>query len=862
MIMESAFQKRLSTLAFSLASAVTSLPAISQDDQAEQGMLEEIVVTARKREESLQESPVAVSAFSAETLRESGVSTMRDLSTAVPGLSFSEQSSKAPSIFIRGVGQRESNAALDPGVGVYINGIYIARTDTQLFDTVDTESIQVLRGPQGTLFGKNTTGGAMLVTTKSPNTEEFSGTFGTKLGNYNRRDGKLFLNIPLNDDTLSMRAAVSSVKRDGYTENVLTGRYHGDEDRLAASTRILWEATDNFSADLFTYVSKQNENGFAGTCIFMNDAGRIAGQQRFPGQGSELTSYKDACLQSEALADHDKIAIGDSVFRLQNQISALTLAWQLDDIEIKSITAIGKQTNIVTEDDLDATAISVAQSGTITKQTMLTRAGYDPKDEERTQFSEEINLIGSAFDESLSYTIGAFISKENMSNTQFLQTVGPNTFAMALQAPNDLSSNTGIGTHKFLGTVSDIDTETSALFAQGTYDVKDWFQLTLGGRYTVEKRKRDLDIYSVDWNQLVSNINDLTGLHTSYLYLPGLVEGIHYGSVSDFNTAYAANPVIPLRLNVNERPADAVTGIDPDCPIGGDHCDQAEKTWRKFTPAITASFNNLQNYIDLDNLDSAMVYFTFSKGFKAGGFEPKGSSLVAFDPEQVTNYEIGTKVDAFDHRLRVNAALYYMDYSDIQVRVAEKGPLLTDLYVYLSNAGQATIKGYELEVFALPMENLTIAATFNYTDASYDEFTTSEVGTVNGLPGIIKYDRSREPMGSTPKKSGSLSASYNINTEAAGIFVPRLSVYHRDEIYLGNDYVSPNFDKTTVPSYTLLSARLMWLPDDQWNVSAFVDNITDKDYLQGGFAQPDLMGGGDFVKGAPRLYGVEMFYEF
>lgn len=862
MITEPALKIRYVASALILTSVATSLPAISQDNEADIMMLDEVVVTARKREERLQESPVAVSAFSAETLREAGVSTMRDLSSAVPGLTFSEQASKAPSIFIRGVGQRESNAALDPGVGVYINGIYIARTDTQLFDTVDTESVQVLRGPQGTLFGKNTTGGALLVTTASPNTEGLSGSVGTKLGNYNRRDGKISVNIPLNDDNLSMRAAISSVKRDGHTENVLTGRHHGDEDRLAGMARILWETTDTFSVDTFLYASKQNENGFAGSCRFINDAGRVASQQRFPGQGSELTTFKDACLESEALSDKDKIAIGGSVFKLRNQIGAVTLAWDLDDIEVKSITAVGKQTNIVIEDDLDASAVSVAQNGSITKERMLTRAGIDPKDEERSQISQELNLVGSAFDESLSYTLGAFYSEEDMKNTPFLQAVGPNTFAMALARPNDLTSNTGIGIHKFLGTESNIYTETGALFAQGTYDVTDWFQLTLGGRYTTEKRKRELNVYSVDWNQLVTNVNQLTGLSTSYLYLPGLVEGVAYGSAANFNAAYAANPVIPLRLNVNERPVDPVTGLDPDCSIGGDVCDEQEKTWKKFTPAITASFNNLQNYIDNADLDSAMVYFTFSKGFKAGGFEPKGPSLVAFDPEQVTNYEIGTKVDAFNHRLRVNAALYYMDYSDIQVRVAEKGPLISDLYVYLSNAGEATIKGYELELFVLPIENLTIAATFNYTDASYDEFTTTEVGDENGLPSIITYDRSDEPFGSTPKKTGSLSASYNINTEGAGVFVPRLSAYYRDEIYLGNDYISPRFDEATVDSYTLFSARLMWMPDEQWNVTAFVDNLTDKEYLQGGYAQPDLVGGGNFVKGPPRMYGVELFYQF
>lgn len=835
--MDAIFRKETAIISILLVSSFASVPfsVLAQDHAGdnEQLMLEEVVVTARKREESLQDSPVAVSAFSAETLRESGVSTMRDLSTAVPGLSFSEQGSKATSIFIRGVGQRESNTTLDPSVGVYINGIFIARTDTQLLDTVDTQSVQVLRGPQGTLFGKNTTAGALLVTTKSPNTEAFSGSVGTRLGNYGRRDAKLFLNIPLDDDSLSARIGLNSVKRDGYMDNVVNSREFGDEDRLAATARVLWEANDVFSVDLFTYFSKQNENGAAFTCRFANPEGTITSQLSYPGPAgsSTLANFREACEQSEALEKDNKVALNKSSFKLTNQMVGLTLAWDLDDFEVKSITGFGHQKDILIEDDTDGMVLEAIQNGGLTLKDYVQAAGLSYDDEKRTQLSQEINIVGTALDESLSYTAGLFYSKEEMDNTPFTQAVGPGTFAM-------VSALQGVSTHKFLGTQSDLDMETSALFAQGTYDITDWFQLTVGARYTAEKRERALKLFNIDWRTLADRSGGTYVDNT-------LIQGIDYGSIAAFNNAASAQANGQLAIPLVEQ-----TG------------DKRDDTWSKFTPAVTLSFNNLENYLDWDNLDKAMVYFTYSKGFKAGGFEPRDVELRKFDPEEVENYELGAKFDAFNHRLRINSALYYMDESDMQVRIAEAGTRVSDLYLYLTNAGEATIQGFELELTALPFENLTIAATFNYTDASYDEFMTRQTVLVNGIPQDVTQDRSGEPFAVTPEKSGSLTVSYNIGMEGAGLFIPRLTASYRDEIYIGTDYLSPKFDQAYIDSYTLLSARLTWMPDDQWNFAAFVDNLTDKEYFQGGFGLADAVGASTVVKGPRRMYGIEAYYDF
>lgn len=835
--------KRYFSSALFLFFCLTTLPPmlLAEDSSARNDVLEEVIVTARKRMETIQESPVAISAMDADALRENGIGTMRDLTSAVPGLNFAEQGSKATSIFIRGVGQREASASLDPGVGVYINGIYIARTDSQLLDTVDTESIQVLRGPQGTLFGKNTTGGAILVTTRSPDVSEFGGELSTRIGNFGRRDAKITLNIPLNDDSLAMRTTLSSVNREGYLDSVNDGQTFGDEDRLAGTARLLWEAGDIFSLDLFGYASKQKETGAAFSCLFANTSGNIASLS-YPVDGAR-TEFETACRQSEAYIEDDKVALNESVFEMENQILALTLSWDLDDYEIKSITAVGRQNHIKVEDDQDGTAVEILQNGTITRDGYFERGGLQHDDEERMQFSQEINVIGSALEERLSYTVGLFIAHENMDNTPFTQTVGPGTFAMVNQF---VPGNVYISTHKFLGTQSDMTTDTVALFSQATYDFTETFQLTLGLRETYEKRERDLEVVPIDWGSFAQATG---GIYTEETGFGSLVEGIQYPSEQQFLDSYAAYENGTLSI-----PLDAA----------GSTREKEDHSWSVLTPSATFAFNFLEDVFNWKTIDSAMLYFTYAEGFKAGGFEPKGTELVMFEPESVTNWEVGAKMDGFDNRMRINMAAYYMDYDDMQIRVAERGERLSDLYLYLTNAGDAAIRGFEFELTVLPMENLRLQAMFNYTDAEYKEFDYLRVSDENGLPipGGEMIDRSDEPFGGAPKKSGSLTASYDFYTDKFGSFSALVSAFYSDELYIGLDYLSPDYDQSYLDSYTLYSTRINWIPVEQWQFAVFVDNLTDEDYFQGGYGLADSVGGTMVVKGPGRAYGLELYYAF
>lgn len=837
-------------LAAPLVTAQDNAVDVSRGEMA----LEEVIVTARRREESLQETPVAISAFSAEDLLVQGIANTRDLQESVPGLIFSEQGNKSPAIFIRGIGQKEANAALDPGVGVYINSIYIARTDSQLLDVIDTESIQVLRGPQGTLFGKNNTGGALLVSTVVPHTEALEGEVSTRLGNYGRRDVKVSGNIPLIDDSLAMRLSLASTKMDGYLESTYNGEEYGDEDRLGGTARLFWQASDVFSTDLFYYRSEVDENGAGLTCVMQNPGG-VFNTFSWPGF-TEDNAYESRCRASEAEADDHKVLInGPTQFKMTSQILGATLNWEFDNFDIKSITAWGNQDDIAQADDSDGTDILGVGTGDLVVLGALQRSleqGFGdfsvPDDELRNQYSQELHLSGNALDERLAYTTGIFLSKEDLENNITGNTVGYNGYSYKKNAFGDIS----VLIPKIIGANSDLTNDSVAVFAQGTYDVTDWYQLTMGTRYTTEKREREATIYEADCEGILS-ANLVPGA-SSFCF----ADVLRLDDPSGFYT----NPpgFLPIRL------VDEYETLGGEVIVADNGKVKEDKEWSKWTPTITNSFILPDEYLQDTGVDSTLVYFTYSKGFKSGGFEMKGLEIAEFEPESVTNYELGIKVDALDQRIRFNTAFYYMDYDDIQIRITEQGKSFADILLFIDNAGAATIQGFEMELTALPLPNVILNASTSYTDASYDEFIASDVDTSNGIPVQSVIDRSDEDFSAIPELTYSLSAMV-IMPSAIGDFSPRLSMYYRDSFFTGLDATAwePEFrDLATIDEVTLWSFRVGFTPNEKDNIQLwlFVDNLTDENYFQGGFSNTESLGAGSYVLGSPRTYGLEASIAF
>ncbi|MBN48668.1 MAG: hypothetical protein CMN85_03945 [Spongiibacteraceae bacterium] len=832
-------KKSLGVAAGLLLASIHSNAQQGASSQAEQARevtkveLEEVYVTARRREESLQETPVAVSAMGAEALAEAGVSSITDLQALVPGLQFGESGSKTPAIFIRGIGQREASAVLDPGVGVYLNGIFLARQDTQLLDTVDTQSIQVLRGPQGTLFGKNNTGGAMLVTTRAPNLYE--GEFGASVkgGNFGRKDVKLYGNLPLIEDKIATRFGISSKRFNGDIENV-DGETFGDEDRLAVSLRTLWQVSEKFGVDVFAYWSRQDERSTALNCLLQNPEANIV-QLVYPG----LPSFTDACAVSEAAVDDHEVSINsdDSVIAMTSAMLALTMNWDFFDYEIKSITAWSHQYDIERNDDQDGTSNTIINNGTRALNEVLAADGKETRDETRDQFSQELQIVGSAFEDRVSYTFGAFASLERIDDNPFAQVIGPKGLAgidpstvtdAVIPGLPALGGAAVFPLTTLFGGFSSLENKSWALFSQFTWSITDTVQLTVGGRYTHEERERALTL--VDINEQI--------------YGPRI--GAAYIDQAGFYTPITRAQFDALGQNLPDLPVD----VRQDA-------DVRSEEWNNFTPAVTLAVQASEEWLEVMNLDSALWYATYSEGFKAGGFEPRGPELVSFDPEEVVNYELGVKLDSLDSTLRFNAALYSLDYTDIHVRVAEQGERISDIFLFLSNAGEATIQGVEMETTLL-LGNWVFNANANYTDASYDKYTATIVTPGQG-ESIV--DRSDEPFALVPETTYSLTAQYNWTT-SVGLIVPRLTVYYRDELFTGIDNLAVNYESSFIDDLTLINARVNYFPGENIRVAAFVNNVTDEEYFKSGFAVSALLGAATLVQGQSRTVGMEFSYDF
>ena len=823
-------------LSYSSISTKADNPALNRSH--DRLIQEEVVITARKRAERLQETPIAISAFSEEALKIAGIANIRDLQESVPGLNISEMGNKAPSIFIRGVGQKESSTALDPGVGVYINSIYIARTDSQLLDLMDTESIQVLRGPQGTLFGKNNTGGALLIATKKPYIDALETAVSVRIGDYGRRDFQASTNIPLNGSTLATRISIKSTHMDGYLKNTYNGAEYGDQDRLGATARVYWEPSDTFSTDLFYYWSKVDEKGAGLTCFFQNPDS-VFNTFTWPGFTTPR-SYESRCRSSEAESGNGKVLInGPSKFEMNSQIIGLTANWKYEDFEIKSISAWSYQNDIGIVNDSDATDIAGVETGPLAVRSGLEASltsGYGnfsmPDNEQRNQYSQELQLTGTAFGNRLSYSTGIFIAREGIKDSMSGNMVGDSGYSY--------KANVATIIPKIIGTNSDLTSDSYAVFAQGTYQITDWYQLTAGTRYTIEKRQRKATLYEEDCEAILTNSLVQDAIDLCAFDVLGL---------SDPSDFYANPPsVLPVRL------------------AGENGRAKANKKWSRWTPTITSALSLPDRYLEDSIFDSTLLYLTYSEGFKSGGFEMKGLEISQFEPENVTNYEIGLKLDAFNQRLRFNTAFYYMDYDDIQIRITEQGQSFADILLFIDNAGAATIQGFEMELTALPLSNFVLNATIGYTDASYDEFVASDVDTAAIPPVQSTIDRSDEDFAAIPKLTYSLSAMSVLPTDF-GIFAPRLSMYFRDTLYTGLDataWDSRFRDLATIDDVTLWKFRLGYTPVDNDNIQLwfFIDNLTDENYFQGGFSNTESLGAGSYVLGAPRTYGFEASIAF
>lgn len=840
--------KRLTSTSLSTVIALsgTALFPLSAIGQA---VLEEVVVTARKREESLQETPIAVSAFSGENLEELGMRDMASLRNVVPNVDLYEGNGTGGSgnIFIRGVGARNTGVNFDSGVGIYLDGVYISRPDGALLDNIDVQSIQVLRGPQGTLFGKNTTGGAILYTTNKPN-EELSVHAEGRLGNYNRNDATLTVNLPLVGDTLMSRASIYQVKRDGYVKSVsngepgiLDGEEFSDIDRRGAQAQLRWLPNEDVLVDFNYFYAKADQAARGQNCEVVDDiegAGwQSALQDPFIFQPSTGQTILEWCQDNDDLGiDKIQSDLTPNKYEAETNTAAFNVEWDInDDLNFKSITA-WRGTEAGASNDLDAVGIP-----------NLHRTNFDPNGELQNTdaYSQEFQLAGSAFDYKLEYVVGVFaFYEETDAGTQvspsgpFFGTLGdPNQAFYINQTLELLAENTSY-----------------SAFSQVDWNFNELWRLTVGLRYTYEERELTRKF----------RVPDVATLATT-----GDAEE------SPLSDTFFLFPSGPESFNPDP---DFIIGPDPDNPNQPDPL--ADQTLKIDNDDLTPMISLQRTFEGSGFINSGTAYATIANGFQSGGItdtvDIETRRIEEYDPEEVWNYEIGFKMDAWDRRLRLNTALFYTDYKDRQLTTVRINPDTGRIAGALINAESSSITGLEIETLWLPTDNLQLTANVTFNEGEIDKYEDERITTVSAGPlppgctridvGLdvvenCEIDRSDEDLPRLPEQIYFLAAQYTWDTDF-GTVVPLLSWSYRAD-------VDNCFDRSSCLSglYKVdqedLSARLTWFsPDQNLRITAYGNNLTDERYITGGTPLVDVTETAGTIYNIPRTYGIEIAYDW
>ncbi len=681
--------------------------------------LDEVIVTATRRETKLQDTPISISVVSSEALEDRHVQSLYDMADgAVPSLRVAtfEARQSALTIGIRGIVPLDANQpAREQGVGIYIDGVYLARQHGLNAGLFDVQRIEVLRGPQGTLFGRNTEGGALNIVSREPS-GEFGGRIAGGVGNLGSYSQEVHLDLPeINNFAFKIDGIVQH--QDAVTKNPLRGQAGwGLFDRQGLRAALRWTPTDRVT-NIFSYDTSTDENTpFYSQLLNYNPNGCVAGPQAgvpacyLPGTAyTTLSGTVRPLLPGVVVNGDSRMRVADIGVPQQPSVDETfgytnILRYDItDDIQLRSITAYRGVDASQWDNAGGLHRPPVVAPGCTGTGCNFSR--YSLANLHQTQFSQEFQAVGSAG--SLDFVAGLFYFKENVED----DAATPNS--MAIVGYTTAGQTTGynyvvldpcIGSGGFgsqpgcrsIDRASEVESTSYAVYGQVTWNVTDALHLTAGGRYTRDHKDGEL-LFS-------RNINYRT------------------------NTAAAAtNGYTPLN-----------------------------ETWERFNPTATIAY---------DLSEDVHVYAKYATGYRSGGASSRTSNYQAFGPEDVVSYEAGMKGDFFDRRARLNIAAYAMDREDSQVDISNVQFTSTGNFnnlVTINAPGTTTIRGLEAELTVRPMEGLTLNASYAYTDTEIPL-----VPIVNCITtGVVPVTTCGAPVNQrfyivfTPKNAASASIDY------------------------------------------------------------------------------------------------------
>ncbi len=807
-------QKGRAALACAVALALLAPVARAQ--------LEEVVVTAERRAESLQDVSVSVTAFNEEGLALGGIEDVSRLELLVPGLNYAFTGNDAK-FNVRGANSSNTFGDNSSIVGAFVDGVYKPRASMQTRAFFDIASVEFLRGPQGTLYGRNTFAGALNVYTNAPDLEEFSGDVAVGFQRFNRTRAEGNINVPVNDN-FAIRVAGFADVSDGYIENLAGPDIGAQDDRgIRASARYATDRLDVVAR--YTRVEEDgNEAGLFGyTFLCRNET-----EQGLTDSLGSVTNCANPVRGSggEGPASNgpggDPWVISQDYVRpvdLTDEEFNVSITYDFDAVSFRSISSVYDYTNDLNF-DFDF------------RPTPNSNGGYEETSE---GFSQEFQLSSSG-DGRFRWTTGGYYSEIEDFSTFYIyqQTVrddstrptviGPGGMEFTVLEGTDIvSQDTNIG--GFFADSRIIDTTYFGIYGQAEFDITDRARIIAGIRYNDE----DKDL-SCGGSNFTGDINE-DGTTDIVVTVAEGVEGSSPTVLPD-----SAQDVFVYNCDAS----DAITSAGVD---GFGEFDNV--TWRAG--------------IEFDVTDNVMTYISASTGYLSGSVTTSGSGVASTDEQESQVIEVGFRSVLFDNTLQFNGAFHYTEYTNLltQVQRIEGGIAITEP----SNGGDIEAYGVELDAIWLPTDNWTLSANMAWLDSEFGTFGQQNpyqlLGGVALDPNFVDQAGRTTPW--SPDLTIGASAGYTHLFSNGSALRPYLQFYYSDGYNTSNLLASdPAQDQD---SFTKTDFRLIWDSANQnYSIEAFVENIEDEAVLARGNNNSD-----DIVQTSylfPRNYGVRFKIRF
>jgi iron complex outermembrane receptor protein len=681
------------------AAAQSAAPA-----QPEATAIDDVIVTAQRRDQNKQDVPVTVTVLGGEQVQEARIQTVQDIVARTPGLQFDAYPASEPRLSVRGVSSSDRGAAGDPSSAVFVDEVYYGRPAAINFDSFDLQRIEVLKGPQGTLFGRNVVGGAVNIVTNRPDMNDFEGAVEGSYGNFNSQDLSGLINVPFADGKAAVRLGAGYHAHDGYVDRIVDGVKEGevdDRDSWSGRAQLRLEPSETFSLNLTADYARDRAAGPSNRALYDDGDGDLSGLYVLNWD----RDFNNATFDGQQ--DRDTWGIRAKA------------EW---DLSLGTLSYLGSYRDLDYFADYDfdgsATPDGVPEGlGGITGGT----------DEQSKIDSHELQLKSLPGSE-LTWVVGLYRYRADTTRlaTSYL----------------DFEDVFGVVVDEFI--TQENETVSTAVYGDLTYPVTERLNIFGGARYTLDEK---------------------TILSTGLSNVPGT-------------------------FNVNDEYVDA-----------GASDDWGAATWR-----VGADYHFA---------DEIMAYGSVSRGFKSGGYQESPGdateAVVTYDPEFITNYELGVRSQFMENRLTLNASVYLADYTDLQVRIPSGTGLKT------ANAGEARIQGLEAELGWNAANGFSVNATYAYTHARFTDYTTIEDG--------VSVDYSGNRLTRIPDHKFTLSPAYAFDLSTGAEVRFAADFVFESKIYDDQSNLPPEIRDAT----NFLDARVIYTnPDDRWSFSVWGKNLTDE----------------------------------